>query len=81
MTSNADAYFLMWWEPNPKRAPSQSIAEGVAAYMNRFQTPPHVVYVHATGMAEVEGVRVALPPPGKLVVPQHTFAIGETTLE
>jgi hypothetical protein len=82
MNSNGGDGFLFWEERNRKQTnPVLSIQDGVAAYMNRFQVAPTVVYVHATvGVLEIKGVRVLLPPPGTLVVQRNQYAIGTKEL-
>lgn len=81
MNSDSEVKFLLWEERDRKRRPAQSILNGVAYYMDKFNVQPRVVYVHAANQGiEVEGVQVLLVPPGKLVVQPNQFAIGRREL-
>jgi len=50
--------YLAWFDDNPKHDQRRKLADGAAAYQDRFGYPPNVALVHPEEVAEAPGLLV-----------------------
>jgi hypothetical protein len=64
--------FFVWYDDSPKKLAGEKLQDAIAAYVQRFKTPPNLVLVNAVDRLELRDVTVRC----ERTVQPNTFWLG-----